>query len=124
MTKKNVPIKKFATRKPQAIISTTASDISVYVMDSKGVERENVYSDVTPSDFIAQSTAADLNIPVTPTYQKRFVEQLDVIKTQPYLKEVEFELKGPELKWPPSLGSLKVTIKKGLRVIKSYKKEV
>lgn len=123
---KKVPLdetKKFATGKPEAIISTSVSDISVLAMGPDGVERENVYPEATTSDAIALSTAVDLNLPSTPTYQERFVEQLDDIRTKPFVKEVEFELKGPEFKWPPSFGSLKVKVKKGLKVIKSYKKE-
>jgi len=115
-------LKKLVEGEPQAIISTSASDISVSVRGPDGVERETIYPDSTTSDVIALNTAANAKLPATQTYQDRFIETLDVARTNPYLQETEFELKGPEFKWPPSFGSLKVKLKWGIRKITSYKK--
>lgn len=104
-------------------ISVSDSDIIISGVGQDGVEREIVFPADATTAAIAISTGADLNLPTTPAYQERFIEQLDDIRTKPYVKEVEFELKGPELKWPPSLASIKIKVQRGLKVIKSYKKE-
>lgn len=122
----NVPFdekKPFAIQEPDVVINTSISDISISAVGPDGIEHENVYPEDCTSDTIALSTAADLNVPATPFYQEAFVETLDDIRNQPYLTEFEFELKGPEFKFLPALFSLKVKFKRGLKVIKSYKKE-
>lgn len=119
----NLQIHAFDDISVSDVIETVESDISISAVGPDGVEHENVYPEATPSDLIAISTAADLGVPSTPTYQERFTKQLNDIRTDPYVNEVEIELKGPEFKWPPSFGSLKVKVKKGLKVTKSYKKE-
>lgn len=120
-----VPLDKtqeFAKGEPEVVISRSSSDFSLSFGCPDGVEHENIHSDATSSTQVALSTAADLKMPATPTYQQRFVEQLDEIRTKPYWQEGEIELKGPDLSWPPSLGSLKIKVKRGLKIIKSYRK--
>lgn len=109
---------------PDELIRTSVSDISVGFRGPDGVEHENIHSDATTSNIIALSTAADLNLPPTPTYQEKFVEQLDSVKANPYLSEVEIEFKAVEFGWPPSVGSIRIWLRRGLnKVTKSYKKE-
>jgi len=115
---------QFAEGEPEVVINTSPSDFSVSFAGPDGIERENVYPDAAPSDLVALNTAADLSVQSTPSYQERFTEQLDEFKNKPYLQEVEFELKGPDLSWPPSLGSIKMKFRRGLKQTKSYKKEI
>ena len=115
---------KWPTQKePETVINTSSSDFSVSFTDPDGVQHENVYPDSTTSDIVALNTAADLNIPVTPEYQERMVEHLDEFMTKPYVKELKFELKGPDLKWPPSFGSASFTLTRGLKKVKKYFRE-
>ena len=114
--------KKIEQEKPQNIISTSPSDITVLFRGPEGDEHEAIYSDSTTSDVIALNTADKINASPTQEYQDAFIEQLDKVRANPYWQETHLEFKAIELKWPPSLGSLKVTIKKGLREIVSYKK--
>jgi len=122
-----VPLEKskgFATGKPETVISTSASDFSVAFTGPDGIERWNFYPDDAPSDLVAINTAADLCVPPTKNYQDKFIERLDSIKADPYCKETKIEFKAIELGWPPTIGSLTITVKKGLRqAIKYFKKK-
>lgn len=110
---------QFSEWDPEAVINTSASDFSLSFAGPDGVEHEIIHDDSTTSDVIALTTAIELNVPPTPTYQERFTVQLDEIRTIHYLQEAEFVLKGPDFSWPPSLGSIKVKFKRGLKQIKS-----
>ena len=88
-------LRKLVEGEPQ-VISTSPADISISVPDETGGEKEYIYPDTTSSIVMAVSTSADLGVQLNPTYQERFIEGIEEVKTT-RVEEVVVEAGIPKL---------------------------